>query len=70
MNVLQLMVSSRLVLGCSGVILKIVFPFAAIIFLAPISGFDQTLVEDRSVNRLVCSLPQSSISPTVRGRTI
>lgn len=24
----------------------------AIIFLAPISGFDQTLVEDRSVNRL------------------
>lgn len=25
----------------------------AIIFLAPISGFDQTLAEDRSVNRLV-----------------
>lgn len=30
----------------------------AIIFLAPISGFDQTLAEDRSVNRLVslCSI--------------
>ena len=25
----------------------------AIIFLAPISAFDQTLAEDRSVNRLV-----------------
>lgn len=25
----------------------------AIIFLAPISGFDQVLAEDRSVNRLV-----------------
>ena len=25
----------------------------AIIFLAPISGFDQVLVEDRTVNRLV-----------------
>lgn len=26
----------------------------AIIFLAPISGFDQVLLEDRAVNRLVC----------------
>lgn len=29
----------------------------AIIFLAPISAFDQVLVEDRTVNRLVRSLP-------------
>lgn len=28
----------------------------AIIFLAPISGFDQVLAEDRSVNRLVSSV--------------
>ena len=26
----------------------------AIIFLAPISGFDQVLMEDKTVNRLVC----------------
>ena len=33
---------------------KLTFLLAAIIFLAPISGFDQTLAEDKSVNRLVC----------------
>lgn len=34
----------------------------AIIFLAPISCFDQVLAEDASVNRLASSLPSLSIS--------
>ena len=39
---------------------NVCFVFAAIIFLAPISAFDQTLVEDKSVNRLVRVAPLSS----------
>ena len=37
-------------------------PVNAIIFLAPISGFDQVLAEDRTVNRLV--RPFSSALPS------
>lgn len=38
----------------------------AIIFLAPISGFDQVLAEDRSVNRLVRIAFHCSLSDTRR----
>lgn len=42
----------------------------AIIFLAPISGFDQVLTEDRTVNRLVRHHPETALLPFFKIRQL